>query len=202
VLRRLRRQARELRAQLRSPAKQCGVVQFAEVGRILVDLHGEPRVIVAANWTAQPRRAADTWRGVSQECRRGFGTGSTKAIPSETFRTLCDVLRLWQPLLVPGLLQTADYARAIYDTWRAVDESGDLDADVAARLARQEILDRPAPPSFGVLIDESVLHRCIGTPKVMHDQLIHIAEMSERPRVTVQILPMRSYSASTQSFVR
>jgi transcriptional regulator with XRE-family HTH domain len=99
------------------------------------------------------------------------------------------VLRWWQPLLVPGLLQTADYAHAIYDAWRAVDGSGDLVADVAARLARQEILDRPAPPSFGVLIDESVLHRCIGTPKVMHDQLIHLAEMSERPRVTVQILP-------------
>jgi transcriptional regulator with XRE-family HTH domain len=99
------------------------------------------------------------------------------------------VLRWWQSLLIPGLLQTADYAHAVYDAWRAVDSSVDSDKGISARLARQEILDHPTPPSFGVVIDESVLHRCIGTPKVMHDQLIHLADMSERPRITTQILP-------------
>lgn len=90
---------------------------------------------------------------------------------------------------MPGLLQTAEYARVLFDTWRAVDGTGDIEADVAARLARQDIFDRPAPPSFGAVIDESVLYRCIGSPKVMHDQLLHLAEMSERPRITVQVLP-------------
>ena len=99
------------------------------------------------------------------------------------------VLRSWEPLIVPGPLQTAEYARAIFEAWRAVDGNRDVDRDVAARLARQDIFDRPAPPSFGVVIDESVLYRCVGSPAVMHDQLLHLVELSERPRVSVQVLP-------------
>lgn len=119
---------------------------------------------------------------------------STSAYPT-WFQTWVDaekrasVLRCWEPLIVPGPLQTAEYARAIFEAWRAVDGDRDVDRDVAARLARQDIFDRPAPPSFGVVIDESVLRRCVGGPKVMDDQLMHLIEMSERPRVSVQILP-------------
>lgn len=100
------------------------------------------------------------------------------------------VLRWWEPLLVPGLLQTVEYAEAVFDAWRAVDGTADTETNVALRLARQDIFDRPAPPSFGVIIDESVLYRRVGSAKVMHNQLLHIAEMSERPRVSVQVLPV------------
>lgn len=99
------------------------------------------------------------------------------------------VLRTWESLIMPGLLQTADYARAVFEAWRTVDGDGDTDTDVTGRLARQEIFDRPSPPSFGAVIEESVLYRCIGGPKVMHDQLLHVAGMSERPRITVQVVP-------------
>jgi transcriptional regulator with XRE-family HTH domain len=99
------------------------------------------------------------------------------------------VIRWWEPLLIPGLLQTAGYARALFETWQSIVPGGDTDADVVARLDRQRILDRPVPPSVWVLIDETVLHRCVGGPKVMHDQLLHLADMSERPRVTVEVLP-------------
>jgi transcriptional regulator with XRE-family HTH domain len=111
------------------------------------------------------------------------------------FRTLTDaekrasVIRTWNPLLVPGLFQTADYARAIIEAWRGVDGDQMVDADVAARLERQSILDRPLPPSVGVVIDETVLYRGIGGAKVMHDQLLHLADASERSRVTIQVLP-------------
>ncbi len=99
------------------------------------------------------------------------------------------VIRWWEPLLVPGLLQTAEYARAVFDAWRAIDGNGDTEDLVTARLARQAILDRPSPPSFWALIDETVLHRSVGDPKVMNDQLVHLAEMSERPRVTIEVVP-------------
>jgi transcriptional regulator with XRE-family HTH domain len=111
------------------------------------------------------------------------------------FRTYTDaeqhasVIRMWNPLLVPGLFQTADYARAIYEAWRGVDGDRTIDADVTARLERQSLLDRSLPPSVGVVIDETVLYREIGSAKVMHDQLLHLADMSERPRVTIQVLP-------------
>lgn len=99
------------------------------------------------------------------------------------------VLRWWEALLVPGLLQTSEYATAVFDAWRAVDSIGGTETNVALRLARQEIFDRPAPPSFSAVIDEFVLYRCIGSPKVMHNQLLHLVEMSERPRISVQVLP-------------
>jgi transcriptional regulator with XRE-family HTH domain len=97
-------------------------------------------------------------------------------------------LRLWSPVLVPGLLQTAGYARALFvavgmDTDKA-------DEHVAARLERQTILDRPDPPNVLAVLDEAVLHRLIGSPQVMADQLVHIAEMSERPEIIVQVVPV------------
>ncbi len=98
-------------------------------------------------------------------------------------------IRTWQPLLIPGLLQTEPYARAVFEAWQAVDGTATTETDVEARLARQAVLDRALPPSYGAVIDESVLYRAIGGPKVMHEQLLHVADMSERPRVSVQVLP-------------
>ncbi len=96
--------------------------------------------------------------------------------------------RWWEPMLVPGLLQTTDYAHAILAVGpeTAPDQLDDL---VAARLARQEILDRPKPPQLWVVIDESVLHRLIGSREVMHDQLTHLVESSRRPNITIQVVP-------------
>lgn len=111
------------------------------------------------------------------------------------FRTYADaeqhalVIRMANPLLVPGLLQTERYIRAVYEAWRPVDGNHKIDTAIAARLERQAILDRELPPSLGVVIDESVLYRPIGGPAVMRDQLAHMLDMSERPRVSVQVLP-------------
>lgn len=96
-------------------------------------------------------------------------------------------LRIWQPLILPGLLQTADYARALFTATGA--DADKADEMVAARLARQEIFDRARPPNVSVVLDESVLHRLIGSPQVMHDALAHAAALSERPCIMVQVLP-------------
>jgi transcriptional regulator with XRE-family HTH domain len=97
-------------------------------------------------------------------------------------------IRTWQPLLIPGLLQTEAYARAVFEAWQAVDGTENTEADIEARLARQAIFERPMPPSYGAVVDESVLYRGVGGPKAMHEQLLHVAEMSERPRISVQVL--------------
>jgi hypothetical protein len=98
-------------------------------------------------------------------------------------------IRVWQPIIVPGLLQTGDYARALYVGGRASMSDDTLDELVAARLARQAIFDKPEPPYLWVVLDESVLHRLIGTPKVVADQLAHLAAMSERSYISVQVVP-------------
>jgi len=98
-------------------------------------------------------------------------------------------LRTWQPLLIPGLLQTADYARALFLAWQGADSDDQLDQLVSARIERQTIFQRPSPPSLWAVLDEGVLRRCIGGPKVMHDQLMHLLAVSDRSTIRVQIVP-------------
>jgi transcriptional regulator with XRE-family HTH domain len=99
------------------------------------------------------------------------------------------MLRIWQPLLIPGLLQTADYARALFLEGQTDTSDETIDALVAARLERQAILDRPGPPETVAVLDESVLRRLIGSPRVMHDQLVRVVDVSMHPNVSVHVVP-------------
>lgn len=99
------------------------------------------------------------------------------------------VIRTYEPTIVPGLLQTADYARAIFKGGRLLGEAM-IERSVTARLARQSILERDLPPQFLVVIDEAVLRRLVGGPEVMAAQLEHIIAMNERLNVAIQVLPL------------
>ena len=111
------------------------------------------------------------------------------------FRPYADIeavatqIRSWQPLVVPGLLQTEDYARALLGVEPNTTEDV-LEERVLARMGRQAILDRDQPPVLWVLLDEGVLHRPVGGPEVMHDQLRHLERMSHRPNITIGIVPL------------
>ena len=94
-------------------------------------------------------------------------------------------LRWYEPLVVPGLLQTEDYARVIL-SMRPGGEEDDLDAQVAARLARQAVLERA---KLWCVLDEGVLHRDMGGSKVMRPQLDRLADLAEHPKVTIQVIP-------------
>ncbi len=99
-----------------------------------------------------------------------------------------EILRAWEPLIVPGLLQTADYARVLFiGEPRATAEKAEL--DVAARLERQRLLEREDPPMFWVVLDEGVLGRRIGDEAIMAAQLDHLLEVARLPHVTIQIMP-------------
>jgi hypothetical protein len=98
-------------------------------------------------------------------------------------------LRIWQPVIIHGLLQTADYARALFLGAQSDLSDDMLEQMVAARMGRQVILDKSDPPNLLVVLDEAVLQRLIGSPKIMHEQLIHLAEVSSRSHVSVQVIP-------------
>jgi transcriptional regulator with XRE-family HTH domain len=98
-------------------------------------------------------------------------------------------LRTWQPLLVPGLLQTEDYARAVLRGDPLATEA-EIEEAVTARMQRQTILSRNRPPMIWAALDEGILHRPIGGTEVLRRQLKHLAEMATRPGVTVQIVPV------------
>lgn len=98
-------------------------------------------------------------------------------------------LQIWSPLVIPGLLQTADYARALLLAEQTDTSDEAIDAIVAARGDRQGILDRPDPPDVTVVLDEGVLRRLIGSPDITHDALIHVANLALRPSIVVQVVP-------------
>ncbi len=113
--------------------------------------------------------------------------------PFAAYEAEATALYVFQHSLIPGLLQTPDYARAVLAT-RPNTTEDELDNLVAARLARQAILTRDDPPAplLWALIDEGALHRPVAPAEVMHDQLMDLVRMSRLPNITIQVVP---YSA-------
>jgi transcriptional regulator with XRE-family HTH domain len=108
--------------------------------------------------------------------------------PWAELEALATTLRWFELVVVPGLLQTEDYARAVLRTRvKATDE--EVDEMVAARMERQAILARDDPPMLWVIIDEGVLRRPIGGSRVMRDQINHLIEMARRPNMVIQVIP-------------
>jgi transcriptional regulator with XRE-family HTH domain len=90
---------------------------------------------------------------------------------------------------VPGLLQTEEYARAV--TLLAYSYPKEIARRVSLRMARQARLSATEQVSLAVVLDEAALSRPIGGRSVMRDQLAHLIEMSQRPNVTIQVLPFK-----------
>ncbi|MGD3108010.1 helix-turn-helix domain-containing protein [Streptomyces sp. YGL11-2] len=91
--------------------------------------------------------------------------------------------------VMPGLLQTEDYARAVLSSSPNHWGPDWLEEQVALRLSRQELLNRDPSPSVRVILDESVLRRPTTDPKTWAGQLSHLVESAERPSIVVQVLP-------------
>jgi transcriptional regulator with XRE-family HTH domain len=92
-------------------------------------------------------------------------------------------------ILIPGLLQTEDYARTLIGQGPFAHDSDRVERLVAVRMKRQQVLARPAPPRIGAIVDEAALHRQVGGPYVMRAQLRLLAEAARLPHVTLQVLP-------------
>ncbi len=98
------------------------------------------------------------------------------------------VLRIFEPALVTGLFQTAEYARAVLSKRPHIAED-EIENLLAVRLGRQEILARDEAPLVYLLLDEAVLHRQVGNAEVMREQLSYLVEASARANVTLQLTP-------------
>jgi transcriptional regulator with XRE-family HTH domain len=101
-------------------------------------------------------------------------------------------LRTYSAMLVPGLLQTREYAETLIRNDAAVHTSEEtIEKGIELRMTRQQILRGDEPVSFGAVVDESVLYRVIGGPKVTHNQLVRLLEVAEQSNVEVRVLPLR-----------
>lgn len=108
-------------------------------------------------------------------------------------------IRTYESHLVPGLLQTPDYARAVVTLGY---QDADTDRRVAFRRRRQEILHRDEPPVVWAVIDEAALHRPVGGTQVHREQMRHLLELTELPNVTIQVVPFSAgeHAAAGSSF--
>ncbi|MBB2947994.1 helix-turn-helix domain-containing protein [Actinoplanes sp. CA-015351] len=107
-------------------------------------------------------------------------------------------MRAWEPIIVPGLLQTESYMRALIRTGRSSDTAQQIDRRVALRMTRQSRLGGERPLELSAVIDESVVRRVIGGEDVMAEQLQHLIDTARLPNVMLQILP---FSAGEHPFL-
>ncbi|CQR59939.1 helix-turn-helix domain-containing protein [Streptomyces leeuwenhoekii] len=105
-------------------------------------------------------------------------------------------IRTFEIQYVPGLLQTADYARAVVERGLPNASAGEVQRRVELRMRRTQLLSRADAPQLWAVIDESVLLRILGSHEVMREQLAHLIAMAALPNVTLQIVPLNVTNAS------
>ena len=168
----------------RIETRQLGVT--APDLRKLLNLYGVEDDAYRCRLAEMARRAND--RGWWQSYPRNV-------VPSEygdliTVEAEAATIRSYQPEVVPGLLQTPGYARAVIRAGRKSDTAAEIDRRVEVRLERQQVLTRAdAPPRVHIVLNEAVLRRRVGGPQVMHDQLEYLMADRDRANVTIQVLP-------------
>ncbi|MEU9245147.1 helix-turn-helix transcriptional regulator [Streptomyces shenzhenensis] len=155
--------------------------------RLLLDAYGVVEgqlrelllVLAGSEDTAGRHHWWHAYRGVLPPAYRDFISLESQASAMRTLETL----------VVPGLLQTPEYARAV--TRAAVDRRDDeaLDTLVEVRLARQDVLHNDPPLELNAVLDEAVLRREVGGPGVMARQLARLVEAARLPQVRLQVLP-------------
>ncbi len=152
--------------------------------RKLLDTYGVPE--------GQERELLLTLARESRE--RGWWQQYGEAIP-EWFATYvgleaeASAISAYQAEIVPGLLQTPNYATALHraELMNATDE--EIERHVAVRMERQARLTRPDAPKLWVVLNEAVIRRTVGERAVMHEQLARLAEAADAPNITLQVLP-------------
>lgn len=138
--------------------------------------------------------------GLARETRaKGWWHSYGDAIPAwfELYvglESAANRLRQYQPELVPGLLQTEEYAREVFQLGHSDMPAAEVERGVAVRLERQGLLTRtrPAAPRLEVVLNEAVLHRPLTDRAAMAQQLRHLVTVGEQPNVSVRVLPLRA----------
>ncbi|MHB9852782.1 helix-turn-helix domain-containing protein [Streptomyces krungchingensis] len=97
-------------------------------------------------------------------------------------------VRAYQTQVIPGLLQTADYATALFA--RRLAGPGDVAERVRARLSRQQRFHADDGPLYLVVLDEICLRHLVGSPAVMRDQCAHLLDIGRRPNIRIQVVPL------------
>ena len=110
------------------------------------------------------------------------------------------VIRTYEAELVPGLLQTQEYASAVYQAMNVGDSAVEIERRVAVRMERQAILDRPDPPRLHVVLNEAAILCEVGGSAVMTEQVTKLRKAAARPSVTIDVLPLAAGAHSAMGW--
>ena len=143
--------------------------------------HPVPSDAVLAAWAGATGAGLDVLTDLVQRAKSGTPDWF---MPYRQAEAEASILRCWSPVLVPGLLQTESYMRAVLSVEPYT--AGQVDELVSARLERQAVIGRAY---LTAIIDQHVLHRLIGSATVMAKQCVHLAAMAERPDVALHVIP-------------
>ncbi len=144
-----------------------------------------------------PKEVAALVTMASEGNRPGWWHQYSDLLP-QWFRAYVDLesaaalIRTYQGQLVPGLLQTEEYTRAVIDGAQLDEPPEEAERRVALRMARQTLLRQAHAPRLWAVVDEAALRRPVGDPKVMRGQLERLIEASKLPSVILQVLPFNA----------
>jgi transcriptional regulator with XRE-family HTH domain len=130
---------------------------------------------------AKASRERSWWSGGAYR-----GVASQAVLQLIGYESAAFINRNFEPLLVPGLLQTEEYANIVIEEFEGPRH---LETLVEIRMRRQDLLDRADPPLFFFILDEAVVRRQIGGKAVMRRQIQRLLEVADRPNVTVEVVP-------------
>lgn len=162
-------------------------VERAQVGVRLIVV----KALLAA-YEADPQTVEELTEIASTAGKRGWWHDFSLNRPYATligFEGAARLIRTYEPLIIPGLLQTEDYARALLQQGPARLTDERIAERIAVRRQRQLVLDQSTPPVLSLVLDEAAIRRPIGGPEVMRAQLLRVAEAADLPNVDVQVIP-------------
>lgn len=170
-----------------SPSK----VNRIEAGTVAVSIN-DLRALLAYFDIHDPGVVSELIHVAKDSKRSSLAGGSTSDQDSESTylaqERAAAVVRQYELALIPGLLQTEDYLRAVFADAR-LEEGSRLEDRVRGRLERQRVLDQSVPPKMFFIIDEAVLHRPVGGPRTMSQQRERLLELGSRRNISIQIVP-------------
>ncbi|GAA0360400.1 helix-turn-helix transcriptional regulator [Actinoallomurus spadix] len=119
------------------------------------------------------------------------------------FESAAASVQNFEPLVIPGLLQTEEYARATFHGGPRELDRDDVERRVQVRSTRQGILKQPQRPRLWAVIDEAAIRRVVGSPKIMREQLYRLMEAADEGRTTIQVVPFHAgaHAGTTGPFV-
>ncbi|WP_414168936.1 helix-turn-helix domain-containing protein [Streptoverticillium reticulum] len=200
-------QRRQLRTELKKARAKAGLTQLEVAARM--DWSPSKLIRIEAGQVGVSRNdllALLTAYGVTGQDKIDYILELARAsrkMPYREYRGLFDkptldlleyemaasIVRSFEPLLIPGMLQTEEYMRALAVSYAPDIVGNQLDRLVEARQQRQELLERVERPELFYVLDEAAVRRWIGGPRVMTAQLQHLKDLASRPGISIQVLP-------------